>query len=81
MHECFFVADVCVPIIPSQKNKSCRNHWKIKTHDIQYMFFAGVCKLLTTTVNVCILRNVRKRLRIQIHSMNKLGFTVPLSSQ
>ena len=22
---------VCIPIIPSQKNKSCRNHWKLKT--------------------------------------------------
>ena len=41
--------EVCVPIIPSQKIKSCRNHWKLKTAMI-YMFFTSVCKLWTTTV-------------------------------
>ena len=45
----FWDKEVCAPIIPSQKNKSCRNYWKLKTAMI-YMFFTNVCKLLTTTV-------------------------------
>ena len=30
--------EVCAPIIPSQKNKNCRNYWKLKTA-MTYMFF------------------------------------------
>ena len=38
----FYDKVVCVSLIPSQTNESCRSHWKIA---ITYMFFTRGCKL------------------------------------